>query len=43
VFVVNSNGELEMRAVTIGLQDVMNAEVLTGLEVGETVSIGEVQ
>ncbi len=48
VFVVNSDGgsnsfELEMRAVTIGLQDVMNAEVLTGLEVGETVSIGEAQ
>jgi HlyD family secretion protein len=43
VYVVKSDGELEMRAVTIGLQDVMNAEVLTGLEVGETVSIGEAQ
>jgi HlyD family secretion protein len=41
VFVVKPDGELEMRAVTIGLQDVINAEVLTGLEVGETVSVGE--
>ncbi|MCP4543466.1 MAG: efflux RND transporter periplasmic adaptor subunit [Chloroflexi bacterium] len=43
VFVVKPNGEPEMRAITIGLQDVINAEVLTGLKVGETVSVGETQ
>jgi HlyD family secretion protein len=41
VFVVNSDGELEMRAVVVGLMDVVNAEILTGLELGEVVSVGE--
>ena len=41
VFVVNSDGELEMRAVVVGLMDVINAEILTGLELGEVVSVGE--
>jgi RND family efflux transporter MFP subunit len=40
VFVVNADGELEMRAVAIGLRDVLNAEVLSGLEVGDVVSVG---
>jgi HlyD family secretion protein len=43
VFVVKPDGELEMRAVAVGLKDLVNAEVLTGLEVGEVVSVGEVQ
>lgn len=41
VFVVQDNGELEMRIVEIGLQDYVNAEVLSGLARGETVSTGE--
>jgi len=41
VFVVKPDGELEMRAVTVGLMDVVNAEILTGLELGEVVSVGE--
>jgi HlyD family secretion protein len=40
VFVVNSNGELELRSVEVGLQDFVNAEILSGLEVGEVVSVG---
>jgi HlyD family secretion protein len=41
VFVVKPDGELEMRAVVVGLMDVINAEILTGLELGEVVSVGE--
>jgi HlyD family secretion protein len=41
VFVVRSDGELEMRAVVVGLSDPVNAEILTGLALGETVSLGE--
>ena len=41
VFVVQDNGELEMRMVEVGLQDYVNAQVLSGLELGETVSVGE--
>jgi HlyD family secretion protein len=40
VFVVNSDGELEMRPVEVGLKDLVNAEIVSGLEVGETVSTG---
>jgi HlyD family secretion protein len=40
VFVLRPDGELEMRAVEVGLQDPVNAETLTGLEQGEIVSIG---
>jgi len=40
VFVMGADGELEMRPVEVGLQDLVNAEVLSGLEVGETVSTG---
>jgi len=36
-------GELEMRAVTVGLMDFTNAEILAGLELGEVVSLGEAQ
>ena len=41
VFVVQDSGELEMRMVEVGLQDYVNAEILSGLELGETVSVGE--
>jgi RND family efflux transporter MFP subunit len=40
VFVVQPNGELEMRIVTVGLRDFVNAEILSGLEPGEVVSTG---
>jgi RND family efflux transporter MFP subunit len=41
VFVVQPNGELEMRMVEIGLKDYVNAEVRAGLRRGEVVSLGE--
>jgi HlyD family secretion protein len=40
VFVVLPDGDLEMRLVKVGLQDLVNAEILSGLQVGETVSTG---
>ena len=40
VFVVGNNDELEMRIVTVGLKDFVNAEILTGLEPGEVISLG---
>jgi multidrug efflux pump subunit AcrA (membrane-fusion protein) len=43
VFVVRPDGELEMRAVVVGLRDPVNAEVLDGLELGDIVSVGEAQ
>jgi multidrug efflux pump subunit AcrA (membrane-fusion protein) len=41
VFVVSADGELELRPVEVGLQDYVNAEILSGLERGEMVSTGE--
>jgi RND family efflux transporter MFP subunit len=41
VFVVLPNGELEMRLVEVGLMDFVNAEIKSGLERGEVVSLGE--
>ncbi len=41
VFVMKSDGELEMRTVEIGLMDFVNAEVKSGLEVGEVVTLAE--
>jgi len=43
VFVVRPDGEVEMHAVTVGLRDAVNAEILTGLELGDVVSIGEME
>jgi multidrug efflux pump subunit AcrA (membrane-fusion protein) len=40
VFVVQPDGELVLRPVEVGLQDFVNAEIISGLEPGETVSIG---
>lgn len=42
VFIVTSNGELELRPVEVGLQDFANAEILSGLQVGDVVSTGTV-
>jgi RND family efflux transporter MFP subunit len=41
VFVVDGNGELELRMVQVGLMDYVNAEILSGVERGEVVSTGE--
>lgn len=43
VFVVQPDGSLRMVTVTIGLQDYANAEILSGLEQGATVSTGSVE
>ena len=43
VFVADALGALKMRVVTIGIQDDYYAQVLTGLEGGETVSTGLVE
>jgi len=40
VFVVQPDGELALRPVQVGLQDYVNAEILSGLELGEVVSTG---
>jgi RND family efflux transporter MFP subunit len=40
VFVVQPDGEMALRPVEVGLQDFVNAEILSGLEVGEVVSLG---
>jgi HlyD family secretion protein len=40
VFIVLPNGELEMSIVTVGLKDFVNAEILSGLEPGDLVSLG---
>ena len=40
VFVVKAGDELELRPVEIGLRDFVNAEVISGLEIGEVVSTG---
>jgi len=41
VFVVLPNGELELRTVEIGLKDYVNAQVLSGLQRGDVVSLGD--
>jgi RND family efflux transporter MFP subunit len=40
VFVVLPDGEMEMRVVTVGLKDFVSAEIISGLEAGEVVSLG---
>lgn len=40
VFVVGPAGALELRPVEVGLRDLVNAEIKSGLQVGETVSLG---
>jgi HlyD family secretion protein len=41
VFVMGADGELAMRPVEVGLKDLVNAEIISGLEAGETISLGE--
>jgi multidrug efflux pump subunit AcrA (membrane-fusion protein) len=41
VFVVGGDGELEMHPVEVGLKDYVNAEILSGVQQGDLVSIGE--
>jgi RND family efflux transporter MFP subunit len=41
VFVVQPDGELAMRPVEVGLQDVVNAEIISGLVAGEVISLGQ--
>jgi HlyD family secretion protein len=43
VFVVDENGELKLRPVEVGLNDLTFAEIKSGLEVGEVVSTGIVE
>jgi HlyD family secretion protein len=43
VFVVDDNGELKLRPVEVGLNDLTFAEIKSGLEVGEVVSTGIVE
>jgi len=43
VFVVKPDGELEMHPVEVGLKDFVNAEILSGLELGDIVSTGMVE
>jgi len=40
VFVVQPDGEMVLRPVEVGLQDFVNAEIISGLELGEIVSTG---
>jgi len=40
VMVVHDDGEMELRMVEVGLKDFVYAEVISGLELGEVVSLG---
>jgi RND family efflux transporter MFP subunit len=41
VFVVKTDGSLEMRPVEVGLKDLVSAEIKSGVQEGETVSLGD--
>jgi multidrug efflux pump subunit AcrA (membrane-fusion protein) len=41
VFVVNSNGEIEDRPITLGIQTATDAEVVSGLSEGEMVVVSD--
>jgi RND family efflux transporter MFP subunit len=43
VFVVKEDGSLEMRPVEVGLMDYANAQIISGLELGQQVSTGIVE
>jgi HlyD family secretion protein len=43
VFVMDEAGELELRPVEVGLMDFANAEIISGLELGDEVSTGIVE
>jgi multidrug efflux pump subunit AcrA (membrane-fusion protein) len=40
VFVVKEDGTLELRLVQVGLKDLVNAEITSGVTPGEVVSLG---
>ena len=43
VFVVKEDQQLELRIVSLGIQDFANAEILSGLTKGEIVSTGTIE
>ncbi len=43
VFLVDAKGQLVMTPVTVGLRDFANAEILSGVKVGDVVSTGTVE
>ena len=43
VFLVSPDGQLQMTPVTVGLRDFANAEILSGVEIGDVVSTGTVE
>jgi HlyD family secretion protein len=43
VFVVQADGQLELRQVEVGIKDYVNAEIKSGLQPGEVVSLGQKQ
>ena len=43
VFVVGPGDQLEFRPVQVGLRNFVSAEILSGLEDGETISTGDAQ
>lgn len=43
VFVVQPDGQLKLFPVTVGLKDFANAEILSGLEIGDVISTGTVE
>lgn len=43
VFVVQTDGELKLTPVKVGLRDFANAEILSGLQAGDIVSTGNVE
>ena len=43
VFLVDTDGQLILTSVSVGLRDFANAEILSGVKVGDTVSTGTVE
>lgn len=43
VFIVQADGQLEMRPVTVGLRDFANAQIVSGVAKGDVVSTGTVE
>jgi len=43
VFIVQTDGQLEMRPVTVGLRDFANAQIVSGVVKGDVVSTGTVE
>ncbi len=43
VFIVQSDGSLKMTPVEVGLQDYANAEIISGVQIGDVVSTGTIE